>query len=156
MMRRIYLLAVIGLFGLMGIVAGCKTAAPTEPTTEDDTIVDIYWMLLSLEGESPQAPNNTRAAFIRLQENERDLKGNAGCNTIFGKYELNGSSLSFSNVGSTRMMCQNMEQETKFLRMLERVDSFRISDRILTLYAGSEAVATFRSGNPEDLERIEQ
>lgn len=137
---------------LLVALASCKTARPAQPAAGDETLVDAYWMLLSLGGQSPQAPNNTRAAYIRLQETENDLKGNTGCNTIFGKYELNGKALHFSSVGSTRMMCQDMEQETKFLQMLERVDSYEIADRILTLYAGSEAVATFRAGNPEDLE----
>ncbi|MBB6612434.1 META domain-containing protein [Pontibacter sp. Tf4] len=141
-----------GILLLITVIAGCKTIRPAEPAAGDETIVDAYWMLLSLEGQSPQAPNNTREAYIRLQETENDLKGNTGCNTIFGKYELSGKSVRFRNIGATRMMCPDMEQETKFLQMLERVDSFEVAGEILTLFAGSEAVATFRSGNPENLE----
>ncbi|HEY4652268.1 MAG TPA: META domain-containing protein [Pontibacter sp.] len=148
-MRRFYFWALLLLAGLVS----CKTATPEQPTAEEDTILDAYWMLLSLEGQSPQAPNNTRTAFIRLQEGKNDLKGFTGCNALFGKYELNGSTVRFSALGSTRMMCPIMEQETRFLRVLERVDSYSIADRILTLYAGGEAVATFRTGNREDLER---
>ncbi|MEJ8755970.1 META domain-containing protein [Pontibacter sp. H259] len=145
-MKSLYL----GLLFLLLI--SCKTATPAQPTAEGDSILDAYWMLMSLEGESPQTPNNTRTAYIRFQENENDVKGFSGCNTFFGKYELSGNSLRLSNLGSTRMMCPIMEQETRMMRVLERVDSYKLSDRILTFYQGNEAIATFRTGNPDEVE----
>lgn len=151
-MKKIYFLILVVILWLYG----CKTASPTQPEAEADTIIDAYWMLLSLEGQSPQAPNNTRTAYIRLEEKENDLKGFSGCNHFFGKYALNGSSLRFSDLGATRMMCPNMEQETKLMQVLGRVESYAIAGRILTFYQGSEAIATFKTGNPEDLEREER
>ena len=148
-MKKIYYLILLILMWLYG----CKTASPAQTETETDTILDAYWMLLSVEGESPQAPNNTRTAYLRLQESENDVKGFSGCNNFFGKYELSGSNIKSSNLGSTRMMCPDMEQETKFMQMLERVSSYSISERILTLYDGTEAIATFRTGNPDEVEQ---
>lgn len=137
---------------LLPLLQACSTASPKQLAPEVYTILDAYWMLLSLEGQSPQAPNNTRTAYIRLQEGENDLKGFTGCNNLFGKYELNGNSLKFKDLATTRMMCPSIEQENKLLRVLERVDSFRISDKILTLYQGDEAIATFRTGNRESVD----
>lgn len=148
-MKKIYFLILVVLMWLYG----CKTASPAQTATETNTILDAYWMLLSLEGESPQVPNNTRTAYLRLQESEKDVKGFSGCNNFFGKYELSGNTLTFSNLGSTRMMCPDMEQETKFMQVLERVSSYSIADRILTLYDGTEAIATFRTGNPDEVEQ---
>jgi heat shock protein HslJ len=148
-MKKIYFLILVAVLWLYG----CKTASPAQTETETDTVLDAYWMLLSLEGQSPQAPNNTQTAYIRLQEKENDVKGFAGCNHFFGKYALNGSALRFSDLGSTRMMCPNMDQETKLMQVLGRVSSYGIAGRILTLYEGKEAIATFRAGNPEELEQ---
>ena len=147
-MKKIYFWLIL----LLPVLYSCKTASPVHTETETDTILDAYWMLLSLEGQSPQEPNNTRAAYLRLQESENDVKGFSGCNNFFGKYELNGNTVKFSKLGATRMMCPIMEQETKFMQMLERVDSYSISGRNLTLYEGSEAIATFRAGNPDEVE----
>jgi heat shock protein HslJ len=148
-MKKIYYLILLVLMWLYG----CKTASPADPQSETETILDAYWMLLSMDGESPQAPNNTHTAYLRLQENENDVKGFSGCNNFFGKYTLSGSSLTFSNLGSTRMMCPDMEKETEFMRMLERVTSYSLSDRILTFYEDKEAIATFRTGNPDEIEK---
>lgn len=138
---------------LLPWVYSCTTANPKQPEEETESILDAYWMLLSLEGQSPQGKNSTRTAYIRFQERENDVKGFGGCNNFFGKYELNGNSLKLSKIGSTRMACPDMAEETKFMQVLERVDSYRITDRILTLYQGKEAIATFRSGNPDELEQ---
>ncbi len=148
-MKKIYLLFAL----LLPLAFACKTANPVQTATETETILDAYWMLLSIEGESPQAPNNTRTAYLRLQESENDIKGFSGCNNFFGKYTLSGNSLSFSNLGSTRMMCPDMEQESRFMNVLERVTAYSIADRILTLYEGNQAIATFKTGNPEDVEQ---
>lgn len=144
-MLNLYFCALLLMAGL----SGCATASPELLSAEGDTILDAYWMLLSLEGQSPQPPNNTRTAYIRFQEEENDVKGFSGCNYFFGKYALNGDSLRISNLGATRMMCPNMEQETSLMQVLGRADSYQIADRILTLYQGTEAIATFRAGNPE-------
>lgn len=109
-------------------------------------------MLLSLEGESLQTPNNTRTAYIRFEEKDNDVKGFSGCNNFFGKYEMVDNKLQLSKLGSTRMMCPIMEQETKLMRILERVDTYSISGNILTFYDGTVAVATFRTGNPDEVE----
>lgn len=148
-MKKIYFLILVVILWLYG----CKTANPTEPEAEADTVIDAYWMLLSLEGQSPQAPKNTRTAYIRLEEKKNKVKGFSGCNHFFGKYELNGDSLRFSDLGATRMMCPNIEQETKLMKVLGRVESYAIAGRILTFYQGKQAIATFKTGNPDELEQ---
>lgn len=117
-------------------------------TTETDIIQDSYWMLISLEGEDVQLPSDTRTAYIRFEEGKDDVKGFTGCNDFFGKYELNGENLQISDLGSTRAMCPVIEQEKKFMAILERVGSYSISDYLLTLYdKNGTAIATFRAGN---------
>ena len=55
--------------------------------------------------------------------------GNAGCNHWFAPYTLQGSTLSFGAVGSTRKLCAPalMEQEKRFLQALTTVQRWDIS-----------------------------
>lgn len=130
---------------------GACTTQKKAMTTEKDIIQDTYWMLVSLEGEELQGPTDTRTAYIRFEEGKPDVKGFTGCNNFFGKYELNGDSVRLSKLGSTRMMCPVIEQENKFLSVMERVDAYKIADYLLTLYANGKAIATFRAGNDQDM-----
>lgn len=134
------------LLFLLALVA-C-TAQNKAMTTEKDIIQDTYWMLISLEGEDVQLPNDTRTAYIRFEEGEDEVKGYTGCNDFFGKYQVNGENLQISELGSTRVMCPVIEQESKLMEILERAGSYSISDYLLTLYDNEgTAIATFRAGN---------
>lgn len=66
-----------------------------------------------------------------------NLNGNAGCNTYFGTYEVDGSSLSIKNLGWTEMFCGEslMAQETAFLAALEKTDGYHINASSLQILA---------------------
>ncbi|WP_166358967.1 META domain-containing protein [Pseudomonas akapageensis] len=55
--------------------------------------------------------------------------GNAGCNHWFASYTLQGNTLTFGKVGSTRKLCVPalMEQEQRFLKALETVQRWDVS-----------------------------
>ncbi len=125
------------------------TMKPATPIADDETILDAYWMLISLEGEKVPVPQDNRMAYIRLQERENDVIGFTGCNKLSGKYKLTESALQFSEVASTRMSCPNLETENKLLDALRTTTKFQKSGSVLTLYAGNKAVATFKTGNPD-------
>lgn len=53
----------------------------------------------------------------------------AGCNQIFGQYNINGSSLRFSSLGSTKKACEasKMKLEQNFISALGKIQNFRLS-----------------------------
>lgn len=121
-------------------------------TTETEIIQDAYWVLLSLEGQNVQAPQDTRTAYIRFEENENDISGFTGCNRLRGKYSLTEQRLQLSDLSTTRMSCAEMGMENKMLEVLGRVNTYRIAGDVLTLYEGDKAVATFKTGNLQIME----
>ncbi|MEJ8801653.1 META domain-containing protein [Pontibacter sp. H249] len=133
------------------LVAACVQACTAKPATQladDETILDAYWMLLSVEGQNiPEAQDN-RMSYIRFQENEADVFGFAGCNKFNGKYKLTDTSLQLTELASTRMSCPNIDVENRLMEALRSTTTYRRSGDVLTLYAGDKAVATFRAGNP--------
>lgn len=130
------------------MVTAC-TMQPRRGDTAGDTIQDAYWVLLSLEGEEVEMQNDTKTAYMRLQENENDVSGFTGCNRLSGNYTLSGTQLRFSKLRSTRMACPDMATENKLLEVLGQVTSYNITGDLLTLYGGQKVVATFKTGNPE-------
>lgn len=144
------LIGILPAFVLMLALGAC-TVQNKNQAAEGDSVLDAYWVLLSLEGQDVQQPQNTQTAFLRFEEGKTRVHGFTGCNRFFGRYELSGQQLTLSDLGSTRMACPIMDQENKLLDVLSRVDNYRIAGQLLTLYAGGTAVATFKSGNEENI-----
>jgi len=69
------------------------------------------------------------------------ISGNAGCNDYFANYEVNGSDLSISAIGSTKMFCGDglMAEETAFLAALEKAASYRINADSLQIFAADDS-----------------
>lgn len=65
--------------------------------------------------------------------------------SFFGGYELDGKTLKFSQMGSTRMACPDMEVESAFFKMLENTDRFEIKDHTLLLMNRNQVLAEFKS-----------
>jgi len=55
---------------------------------------------------------------------------NAGCNNIFGSYEMNGSSIDFGPSASTMMMCAPdlMKKDQEIIKDLDAVTTIKIVD----------------------------
>lgn len=64
------------------------------------------------------------------------LNGNAGCNNYFGTVKLDASNGTFSagQMGSTRMMCDNMSVEKNFMDMVGKANKYVVSGNTLELY----------------------
>ena len=47
-------------------------------------------------------------------------------------------------MGATRMACPDLQKETEFFQMLDKVESYNIKDNTLFFLAKGEVVATFK------------
>ena len=58
---------------------------------------------------------------ITFDSNENRINGFAGCNRFFGSYKTKGNTISFSQVGITKMLCQEEANqiEQRFLEILK-------------------------------------
>ena len=70
---------------------------------------DVQWVLNTLAGADV-----AEGVEVTLTLSGGDATGNAGCNSYFGTYEIDETSLTFpSPFGSTMMLCQSPAQETE-------------------------------------------
>ncbi len=104
------------------------------------------WVLKSVDKKSITDLEFHKEAFIQFPADSEDqFRGFAGCNNIFGGYELNQDSLKFINVASTRMACDKMDFEAKFLKKLQTINNYKIEKDILWLFSENEEVMKFQS-----------
>ncbi|MED9996271.1 MAG: META domain-containing protein [Paludibacteraceae bacterium] len=84
------------------------------------------WDLTQMNGQKIELAEGITTPFIGFDQNENRVYGNAGCNSFFGMMvtdSTNVDALRFDNMGSTRMLCANMEMEDGFLAALGQVQA---------------------------------
>lgn len=93
----------------------------------DFHFLDGTWAVVAIDGENVDIDGMK----IALDVDERHLHGNTGCNIINGELETDmdtPNSISFSQIGMTRMACPNSGWETRMTMALEEaVTAKRIS-----------------------------
>lgn len=127
---------------------GGETASATGSVSETSALVGPRWRLVELEGQPSLAGGGAREAHLIFSRTEgADRVGGAtGCNTMGGRYQIDGEHIHFADLFSTKMACveeDRMRQEARFVGALERADRYAISGDTLTLKAGDTVVAKF-------------
>jgi heat shock protein HslJ len=110
----------------------------------------VEWTLTTLAGEPvPEGVETT------LLLSGGEAVGNAGCNSYFGSYELDGDSLTFPDpFGVTRMFCEGpqMEVEDAYLPLLQATATWSIDDEgALSLADADGAVQLVYAEAPVDI-----
>ena len=100
------------------------TATPARLTGGD-------WVVQSIGGASVAGDGRGRIAIAA----DGRVTGSGGCNRLMGRTDINGESITFSTLATTRMACAPavMQQERKLLDALQATRSYRLDGAALTL-----------------------
>ncbi|MBL8003136.1 MAG: META domain-containing protein [Flavobacteriales bacterium] len=110
-------------------------------------IFDTKWMLQSLAGQAIQMPAGAEMPWLKLAA-DKSLSGFGGCNNLMGQFSLDGSSIGFPGVGSTKKFCEGTQKvEDSFLGALREAKSFKVEDGLMKLMNGDKELAAFSKGN---------
>jgi heat shock protein HslJ len=71
------------------------------------------------------------------------ISGFGGCNNYFGTYTSAGDMLTFSDIGSTKMACDDMGIESNYFNLIKKTDKYKAANGVLTLYSSGSAVLLF-------------
>ena len=113
------------------------------------SLEDTYWALLELNGATIAPTPNREAPYLELNSNKASAYGFGGCNRFFGSYQASGRSLTFGDLGATRMACpEGMDQEQRFFAALASTTRYEIHGSKLLLFADDELVARFGASAP--------
>lgn len=95
------------------------------------------WKIISMRRQQKADLEMLSDVTLKFDEKDTKFSGKAPCNSIFGTIQLNGYSIRFQNIGSTKMACDKLEQETAFLDLLQtRISAFTVDGDKLYLRDG--------------------
>jgi heat shock protein HslJ len=74
-------------------------------------------------------------------DNQGMISGNAGCNNYFGTYQVEGNTLTFNEIGSTKMFCGDglMAEESAFLTALQEATAYKNTSGSLQIFAADDS-----------------
>lgn len=120
-MKRTMLLITVLLVLLLSACAGGSSAVN----------LDGEWKLTALDGKAPLDGTQITITF-----KAGETSGNAGCNSYGGQYQVKDGKLTFSNLLSTLMACQDqgvMDQEQAYMQAIGQAAGFTLTDDRLQL-----------------------
>ncbi|MDE7355744.1 MAG: META domain-containing protein [Rikenellaceae bacterium] len=142
MKKSIIMTGAASLLLLISSCCGCRGGKSVSHTLTSDS-----WKLVELGGGEKLAASNDDSYTITFVDgDESRVFGCGDCNRYFGSYKEEATHrLTFSHMGSTRMMCPNQEGEDKFFTALDKVDSYTIDGDNLMLQNNGDVVAIFEA-----------
>ena len=120
----------------LGMVLSANKCSGTSdmPTDAMAALKQGKWSLQTLHGKEPQLTADMQAPYIMLDSATGRLSGFGGCNKLVGTVKINGDSISFPGLGSTKMYCEGREElEKGFMGALRSASVFTLKDDRLTL-----------------------
>jgi heat shock protein HslJ len=127
MNRRVARLLMAGF-----LLAACRSGPPAPGEPLEHPLVNTAWRVRDIDERTAlDEPPSTLVV-----ESREHISGHAGCNRYFGGVRLDGSNITITHVGSTRMACAGpvMEQEQRFLAALQEIGYWeRNADTLLLL-----------------------
>lgn len=104
-----------------------------EKTPTPLALEDGSWIIVGIAGFKG---NFERNPLLSLSPNLNQVSGSTGCNRLFGKIITDKNKLSFENIGLTKMACDDNGLETQMLTVLEKTNSYKITENVLLLEDG--------------------
>ena len=102
-------------------------------TPKKDIPVESSWAVdkLYVEGQEISVPEGHSPYLAFLKDSK--ISGETGCNRFFGDYSAKGKNLTFTNVGSTRMMCPQMAFENAFIGAINETAQYTLAGDTMAL-----------------------
>ncbi len=139
-MKRILVAA--AALSLLAACGDSKMNLPLEGT---------QWKLTEMDGKADPAFDAEEDTFnFTLDPTRMMVYGVGACNRLFGSYEREGKDeLDIDQLASTMMACPNMDLESRFAKLLEEADKFRIDGDVLTLFDDGRKVLVFKGAKAQ-------
>lgn len=122
-MRKMITLLLIALVSAAFAMCTPKNDIPVESSWSVDKIFADGNEISVPEGHSPYL------AFLA----DKKISGETGCNRFFGDYAAKGKNLTFTNVGSTRMMCPQMAFENALMGAINETAQYTLAGDTMAL-----------------------
>lgn len=107
---------------------------PAESAAAGAALEGTEWTLVKIGDEAVGAGSTPQVPSLLFTAEGHRVSGSTGCNRLTGGYEMDGGSLHFTPLATTRMMCmKGMATEQKVLQALGAVRSWAVGGAELEL-----------------------
>lgn len=114
-----------------------------EAAHQSESLYGTKWLLREVNTEHQSVPVET-PAFIQFHRENAGTGGHSGCNSFGGSVRLEGNTVSFTDIVSTEMFCEAVqEQEKAFLSNLPEVTRYEIKGGVLSLFNNKKLLLRF-------------
>lgn len=121
------------------LIVGCSSVKETA-----NPLLHDIWVLESINGKLySRTENQTLHPTLEIYLNEERFSGNTGCNNMNGKLKTLHSTISFSEIKTTKMFCVDVD-ETTFLTALGQVNKYKIEKMRLYLFEDDKELLVFQ------------
>ena len=132
-----YTVITVILLAVGMMLSACNTASGTLK------LEGTSWSLVSYGPKDNQTPAAAGVETSLVFGTDGQISGNMGCNGFGGKYEVKDGVLTFSEVISTMMACEEprMTQEISSFQVLNGTTSYELSSGTLTITDASGTIS---------------
>ena len=135
-MKQFYFIVAISM-----VAGSCKSAK--ESMQVSTPLYNTIWSLKKIYTNGKEETINTKA-FIRFDQEKGSAGGNGSCNSFGSNATISANEVSFKNIFSTKMYCEQVQQvETKYLGHLGKISRYEIKGKNLLLYNDKELMLEF-------------
>ncbi|MFP9098008.1 META domain-containing protein [Flavobacterium sp. RHBU_24] len=136
------------LFTIFSIISICTLAAScgsTKGGTAAELLTAGNWQLERINGKAISESDFANGVPVANFSSDYKITGNSGCNRYGGSYNLNDEGgMNISQVISTKMFCDGVPGEARYLEALDKVNTAKIDADRLTLYHDTEEVLVYK------------
>jgi copper homeostasis protein (lipoprotein) len=118
------------------VVEAFLAAKPGETCAESGTgagLENTRWRPIRIGDQAVLVAQGQQEPWIVLESRSKQVTGYAGCNRFSGGYDAGESTLRFAPMASTKVYCDRMDTETRFMQVLGETRGYRVSGRTLEL-----------------------
>lgn len=134
--------------GLVAAVTSCKTSNNAATSTSE---LNGEWKITEVNGQNITKTKNPNEAFIGFDVAKKSMYGSTSCNCFFGELnaDANKGTISFGNVGITRMMCEDIKTEEQVLKAVNETKSYELkgSKKLTLKSADGKVLMTLQKRN---------
>lgn len=118
------------LLAIPVVLAGIFTLSSCRAQKHVASNISGDWNIVSVGGKVIDTSANEIQPYIHFNADDGRIHGNTGCNRLMGECTIDRSkgTLKFGNLGSTKMMCPDMDTEMAVLNALEKVVTYKTDD----------------------------
>lgn len=122
---------VLLIMAAIPLIMSCNAPAGTTGKTSSkstDVLFKNNWQLYSMNGNIVETSAGSKVPSMAFDMQKMTVSGNSGCNSFSGGFTVQEESLTFGNLATTRMMCEDMKVETAFLAAMPNVRKYIMAE----------------------------